>query len=151
MKEKFYAVRGKKLEDKIERVIQRFFKGKAFVHKGFFTQEKHEQDLLFICDGLALIVEAKASKRDEPWREPDLAYPLIVYNFEETIQKVMIKHQSEIKELMVKCFKIYKDQELKNHVIDIRTKKLCKRLFNNCNIGTFWTNSNRLVRIVRGL
>jgi hypothetical protein len=87
LKEPFYKVRGKKLEDKIEEIFQRFFKNKAFTYKGYFTQDGHEQDLLFLCDGLALIVEAKASKRDEPRREPDKAYPLILSNFEETIQK----------------------------------------------------------------
>jgi hypothetical protein len=129
LKEKFYAVRGKKLEDKIERVIQRFFKGKAFVHKGFFTQEKHEQDLLFIYEGLALIVEAKASKRDEPRREPDKAYPLIVSNFEETIQKGYDQaYRVKSKYINGEVLKIYKDQELKNHVIDIRTKN-CANAF----------------------
>lgn len=129
LKEKFYAVRGKKLEDKIEKVFQRFFKGKAFVHKGFYTQDKHEQDLLFICDGLALIVEAKASKRDEPRREPDKAYPLIVINFEETIQKGYDQaYRVKSKFINGEVLKIYKDQEFKNHVIDIRTKN-CANAF----------------------
>ena len=127
LKEKFYAVRGKKLEEKIEKVFQRFFKNKAFVYKGFFTQDKHEQDLLFLHSGLALIVEAKASKRDEPRREPDMAYPLIVSNFEETIQKGYDQaYRVKSKFLNRETLRIFKDEALKNHVIDIRTKNYHK-------------------------
>ena len=127
LKEKFYAARGKKLEEKIEKVIQRFFKNKAFVYKGFFTQDKHEQDLLFLHSGLALIVEAKASKRDEPRREPDMAYPLIVSNFEETIQKGYDQaYRVKSKFINRETLKIFKDEALKNHVIDIRTKNYHK-------------------------
>ncbi|MDH6310180.1 hypothetical protein M2451_003072 [Dysgonomonas sp. PFB1-18] len=125
--EKFYAVRGKKLEEKIERVFQRFFKNKSFVHKSFYTQDKHEQDLLFIYEGLALIVEAKASKRDEPRRDPDKAYPLILSNFEETIQKGYDQtYRVKSKFIDNEVLNIYSDQELKNHVIDIRTKNYPK-------------------------
>jgi len=127
LKEKFYALRGKKLEEKIENVFQRFFKNKAFVYKGFFTQDKHEQDLLFLHEGLALIVEAKASKRDEPRREPDKAYPLIVSNFEETIQKGYDQaYRVKSKFINKKTLKIYKDQNLQQHIIDIRTKNYHK-------------------------
>lgn len=111
LKEKFYAIRGEILENKIERIFQIFFNGKAIVYRGYYTQDKHEQDLLFLIDGLALIVEAKASKRDEPRREPDKAYPLILSNFEETIQKgydqaYRVKSKFINKDML--C--IYKDQ-----------------------------------------
>ncbi|MEA5405302.1 hypothetical protein VB776_20360 [Arcicella sp. DC2W] len=122
-REKFYAVRGKKLEIKIENVFQRFFKGKAFIYKSFFTQDGHEQDLLFLIDGMALIVEAKASKRDEPRREPDKAYPLIQSNFEETIQKGYDQaYRVKSKFISKEALNIYSDEKLKKHVIDIRTK-----------------------------
>jgi hypothetical protein len=122
-REKFYAVRGKKLEIKIENVFQRFFKGKAFVYKSFFTQDGHEQDLLFLIDGMAIIVEAKASKRDEPRREPDKAYPLILVNFEETIQKGYDQaYRVKSKFISKESLKIFSDEKLKKHVIDIRTK-----------------------------
>ncbi len=122
-REKFYSVRGKKLETKIENVFQRFFKGKAFVYKSFFTQDGHEQDLLFLIDGMALIVEAKASKRDEPRREPDKAYPLILSNFEETIQKGYDQaYRVKSKFISKEPLNIYSDVQLKKHVIDIRTK-----------------------------
>lgn len=122
-REKFYSVRGKKLETKIETVLQRFLKDKAFVYKGFFTQDGHEQDLLFLIDGMALIVEAKASKRDEPRREPDKAYPLILSNFEETIQKGYDQaYRIKSKFISKEPLRIYRDEQLKKHVIDIRTK-----------------------------
>jgi hypothetical protein len=122
-RERFYSLRGKKLEDKIEAIFQRFFKGRAFVYRSFFTQDGHEQDLLFLIDGMALIVEAKASKRDEPRREPDKAYPLILSNFEETIQKGYDQaYRIKSKFLSKQPLKIYSDEQLKKHVIDIRTK-----------------------------
>lgn len=123
LKEPFYALRGKKLETKIERVIQRFFKNKAFVYKSYFTQDKHEQDLLFLYEGLALIIEAKASKRDEPRRDPDKAYPLILSNFAETIQKGYDQaYRVKSKFINNETLKIYHDEQLKKHIIDIRTK-----------------------------
>nr|WP_321485562.1 hypothetical protein [uncultured Draconibacterium sp.] len=123
LREKIYAVRGKKMEEKIVKVFQRFFKSKAFVYNGFYTQDAHEQDLLFLYKGLALIVEAKASKRDEPRREPDKAYPLILSNFDETIQKGYDQtYRVKSKFIDKKVLKIYKDQGLKKHLIDIRTK-----------------------------
>jgi hypothetical protein len=122
-REKFYSVRGKKLEIKIETVFQRFLKGKAFVYKSFFTQDGHEQDLLFLINGMALIVEAKASKRDEPRREPDKAYPLILSNFEETIQKGYDQaYRVKSKFISKEPLMIYRDEKLKKSVVDIRTK-----------------------------
>ena len=127
LRERFYAVRGKKLEDKIEKIFQRFFKKKAFVYRSYFTQDKHEQDLLFLYEGLALIVEAKASKRDEPRREPDMAFPLIASNFEETIQKGYDQaYRVKSKFINHETLKIFKDETMKNHVIDIRTKNYHK-------------------------
>lgn len=121
--EKLYRVRGKALENKIERVFQKFFKNKAYVYKEYFTQDGKGQDLLFLKDGLALIVEAKASKRDEPYRDPIQAYPKILSNFKETISKGY-DQTFRVKEkfLDYETLKLYKDQDLKKHIIDIRTK-----------------------------
>jgi len=124
LNEKFYANRGKKLETKIEKIFKRFFRDKAFVHKSYYTQEKHEQDLLFLYKGMALIVEAKASKRDEPRREPEKAYPLILSNFEEVIQKGYDQaYRVKSKFIDNEILHIYTDQKLKKHVIDVRTRK----------------------------
>ena len=123
LKERFYANRGSSLEDKIEKIFKAFFNNKCFVHKGYYTQDKHEQDLLIITDGLALIVEAKASKRDEPRRDPDKAYPLILTNFNETIQKGYDQaYRVKSKFIDRTPLNIYKDQMLKHHIVDIKTK-----------------------------
>lgn len=124
LKEKFYAVRGDKLEEKIVKVFQVFFKNKAIVYKGFYTQKGHEQDVLILINGTAFIIEAKSSKRKEPRRDPDKAYELILSNFAETIQKgydqaYRVKDYFLDREVM----KIYSDQGLTNHIVDINTKK----------------------------
>jgi hypothetical protein len=120
---KFYKVRGKKLEDKIEEIFQGFFKGKAHVYKGYFMHEGHEQDLLFLIDGLALIVEAKSSKRDEPLRDPVKAYPLILQNFKKTIQEGYDQaYRVKSKFIRQEVLKIYDDDEKKRHLFDIKTK-----------------------------
>lgn len=124
LSEKFYKNRGICLENKIEEVFQTYFDGKAQVFKGFYTQEKHEQDLLILIGGLALIVEAKASKRDEPLRNPDKAYPMIVSNFEETIQKGY-DQAFRVKEKFIdsEVLQIYRDQGLNKHVTNVNTRK----------------------------
>ncbi len=125
--EKFYAVRADKLEDKVQRVFERFFRNKAFVYRGYYTQEKHEQDLLFLYEGLALIVEVKASKRDEPRREPEKAYPLILSNFEETIQKGYDQaYRVKSKFIQGENLQVYKENSLDSHIIDINTKHYYK-------------------------
>ncbi|RIJ41835.1 hypothetical protein [Pontibacter oryzae] len=123
LKERLLAIRGKKFEDKIVEVFQSFFNNEATVYKGFYTQDGHEQDLLFLIKGLALIVEAKSSKRKEPKRNPDTAYPFIEANFNETIQKGY-DQAFRIKEKFIdrETIKIYSDQKLKNHVIDLKPK-----------------------------
>lgn len=125
LKDKFYAVRGDKLENKIERVFQKFFKNKATVYKGFYTTKAHEQDLLIIYNGTALIIEAKASKRKEPRRDPDKAYELILNNFDETIQKGY-DQAYRVKEFFInqQPLKIYSDQGLTKQIAEINTKKI---------------------------
>lgn len=124
LKDKFYAVRGDKLEDKIERVFQKFFNNKATVYRAYYTIDGHEQDLLFLIDGFALIVEANASKRKEPRRDPDKAYPLILSNFDEVIQKGYDQaYRVKDKFLAKGILKLYKDQQLTKHMADINTKK----------------------------
>jgi hypothetical protein len=123
LKEPFLLNRGIKVEDKIESLFRNFLGPKCFVHRSFYTQNKHEQDLLFIADGAALIVEAKASKRDEPRRDPERAYPLIVSNLNETIQKGYDQaYRVKSKFIEKTPIKIFRDAQLKKHVIDIRTK-----------------------------
>ena len=121
--EKFYKVRGQKLEDKTERVFKRFFRKKRTVYKGYYTLIGREQDLLILVENLALIIEAKASKRDEPRRDPDKAYPLILTNFNETIQKGYDQADRVKKQFLErKPLKLYQDKNLSNCIADINTK-----------------------------
>jgi hypothetical protein len=123
-KEKILAIRGKKFEEKVIEVFQLFFNNKATIYKGFYTQDGHEQDILILYKGLALIVEAKSSKRKEPKRNPDIAYPYILANFKETIQKGY-DQAFRIKEKFIdkETIKIYSDQKLKNYLLDIKPKR----------------------------
>lgn len=125
LKDKFYAVRGDKLEEKIEHVFQKYYNNKATVYKSYYTTDGNEQDLLFLIDGgVALIVEAKASKRKEPRRDPDKAYPLILSNFDEVIQKGYDQaYRVKSKFLNREVLKLYSDQQLTKHIADINTKK----------------------------
>ena len=123
LREKFYKNRGQKLEDKIEDIFKSFLGKGTFFYKGFYTEKKHEQDLLIIQKGLALIIEAKASKRDEPLRDPDKAYPFLLSNFDETIQKGY-DQAYRVKETFIEGtpLKIFSDQKLRRKVNQIRTK-----------------------------
>lgn len=151
---KFYKNRGSKLEGKVEQVFQNFFDNKASVFKGYSTQDKHEQDLLFSISGLALIVEVKASKRDEPKRDPELAYPIILDNFKETIQKgydqaFRVKEKFLNKEIL----KIYRDQKLQKHLLDIKTKSYHSSfsiIVTLERFGHIQTNLNELLDIWEG-
>ena len=123
LKERFYETRGKKLEDKIEKLFINFYDEKCFIYKEYFTQDNKGQDLLIISKGLALIIEAKSSKRDEPRRDPVMAYPLILSNFEETIQKGYDQtYRVKSKFINKQVLNIYKDQDFKNNIINIKTK-----------------------------
>ena len=89
-------------------------------------EDKHEQDLMFVSSGLALIVEAKASKRHEPKRDPDKAYATIVNNFEEVIQKGYDQcYRIKSKFISKETINIFSDAKLTRHVIDIRVVVLC--------------------------
>lgn len=123
LKERFYKHRGKKLESKIESVFRRFFKDKAHLYNSYYSTDKKEQDLLFLIDGMALIVEAKASKRDEPMRNPEMAFPQIERNFEETIQKGYDQaYRVKSKFIKKRTLKLYSDEKLRNPLFDVRTK-----------------------------
>ena len=81
---------------------------------------------MFVSSGLALIVEAKASKRHEPKRDPDKAYATIVNNFEEVIQKGYDQcYRIKSKFISKETINIFSDAKLTRHVIDIRVVVLC--------------------------
>ncbi|MGK0363952.1 MAG: hypothetical protein ACI85O_001006 [Saprospiraceae bacterium] len=122
-KEKFYKKRGDELENKIINLFDKFFSGKARIYKSYYTDIGNEQDVLVLIGNLALIIEAKASKRDEPRRDPNRAYPILKHNFEEVIQKGynqayrVEKLFSEEKE-----FNIYREKDKKDVLETIETK-----------------------------
>lgn len=123
--EKFYAVRGSELENKIEKIFNKFFNNKCTIYKSYYTTDGHEQDLLVIYDNLALIIEAKASKRKEPRRDPDKAYPLIISNFEEVIQKGYDQaYRVKSKFIENKPFNLYSDQKITKLITTIYPKKI---------------------------
>jgi hypothetical protein len=121
--DRFYKNRGIRLEQKIEHVFNRFFKNKAASYRGYYTQDGKGQDLLFIHQHIALIIEAKSSKKDEPRREPDKAYPLILINFDEVIQKGYDQaYRVKTKFLDREPIEIYKDQACTELIRIINTR-----------------------------
>lgn len=124
LREKFYSIRGDKLELKVAEIFKRFFGKEAIVYHGYYTQDKHEQDLLIIFRKFAFIVEVKASKRNEPRREPKKAYPLILSNFNETIQKGYDQaYRVKGKFIAREIIEIYSDEKLSNKIAEINTKR----------------------------
>jgi len=122
--DRFYKIRGQKLEDKIVSVFKKTLGKSAIIYEGFYTDDGNEQDILILYKGLALIIEAKASKRDEPRRDPDKAYPLIVSNFNETIQKGYDQgYRVKKRFLSNEVLNIYSDIKLNNKIASINTKK----------------------------
>lgn len=124
-KDKFYLIRGNKLEDKIVQVFQKFFDDKAVVYKGYYTVKGSEQDILVMFNKTAFIIEAKASKFKEPRRDPDKAYQLILDNFEEVIQKGY-DQAYRVKEFFIDKtpIELYSDEKLLNLITVIDTKRI---------------------------
>jgi len=123
-KERFYKKRGDELENKIIEIFRHFFKDKAQIFKSYYTDEGHEQDILVLFDNVALIIEAKASKRDEPRRDPNRAYPILKSNFDEVIQKGYDQTYRVKKYFLGNNeLNIYRDLEKKHKIISINTKK----------------------------
>lgn len=82
--ERFYKNRDKSAEKKVEEIFNDFLSGceyKIFVN--IFEDEKsqNEHDLLIIIENDLLIIETKASKRKEPFRDPDKAFTRIIRDF----------------------------------------------------------------------
>ncbi|MBD0833360.1 hypothetical protein [Aestuariibaculum sediminum] len=121
--EAFYKHRGNELENKIVNLFKSLFGEEAFVYQSYYTEVGNEQDILILYKGMALIIEAKASKRREPRSDPDKAYGLIRTNFDKVIQKGY-DQAFRVKEKFLKGekFYIYEDLALKNQIIQINTK-----------------------------
>lgn len=82
-KEKFYKNRDKKSEEKTLEIFQGVFKDSANYYTSVFENNKsqNEHDLLIECGDTVFIVEVKASKVKEPFRDPDKAYKRIKRDF----------------------------------------------------------------------
>lgn len=79
--------RDKELEKKVKEIFTAFFKKDAFFYENYSVLDNHEQDLLILHKGVALIVEIKASKIREPFRDINKAVTKIKDDFKASIQK----------------------------------------------------------------
>lgn len=82
-REKYYKNRDAQAEDKALKIFKRLFKEKATYYTSVFENDKsqNEHDLLIKQDNTIFIVEVKASKVKEPFRDPDKAYKRIKRDF----------------------------------------------------------------------
>jgi hypothetical protein len=79
----FYKNRDNKTEEKTEEVFRNFFGESAKYYTSVFENDKsqNEHDLVIEYDNNLLIVEVKASKVKEPFRNPDKAFQRIKRDF----------------------------------------------------------------------
>ena len=121
--EKFYKHRGIELENKIVKLFKTVLGNDIKVYESYYTELGNEQDVLILYKGLALIIEAKASKRREPRSDPDKAYDLIKKNFDKVIQKGYDQaYRVKKRFLNGDVIKIYNDQALTNEIGQVKTK-----------------------------
>jgi len=82
-KARFYKNRDNKSEEKTLEIFKKLFKDLATYYTSVFENDKsqNEHDLLINYEETVLIVEVKASKVKEPFRDPDKAYKRIKRDF----------------------------------------------------------------------
>lgn len=79
--------REKNLEHKVTDIFKYFFpKQEAFFYENYFIEKNYEQDLLIIFKGTVIIVETKAAKLREPFRDVDKAIIRLKDDFKDSIQ-----------------------------------------------------------------
>ncbi|ATC37790.1 hypothetical protein HZQ75_05860 [Elizabethkingia anophelis] len=79
--------REKNLEHKVSEIFKDFFpKKEAFFYENYIVDGNCEQDLLMIYKGHVLIIEIKASKLREPFRDVDKAIRRLKEDFKNSIQ-----------------------------------------------------------------
>lgn len=79
--------REKNLERKVTDIFRNFFPQKqSFFYENYFVENNAEQDLLILFKGTALIIETKASKLREPFRDIQKAVVRLKADFKEAIQ-----------------------------------------------------------------
>lgn len=86
-KDKLLKHRERNLERKVAEVFKDFFPSRdTFFYENYFIENNFEQDLLIIHRGTAIIVETKASKLREPFRDVDKAIKRLKDDFKDSIQ-----------------------------------------------------------------
>lgn len=86
-KDKIRKHREKELERKVAGIFRSVFNdSSSFLYENYFVVEGHEQDLLVLTKGTAIIVETKASKLREPFRDMQRAIVRLKDDFEDSVQ-----------------------------------------------------------------
>lgn len=79
--------REKNLEHKVTDIFKYFFPQKeTFFYENYFIEKNYEQDLLIIFKGTAIIIETKASKLRQPFRDTEKAITRLKDDFKHSIQ-----------------------------------------------------------------
>lgn len=123
--EPFYKHRGVELENKIVDLFQSILGKEAQIFQSYYTDIGKEQDILVLYKTMALIIEAKASKRREPRSDPDKAYGLIRSNFDKVIQKGYDQtYRVKKRFLNSETITLFSDLALTDEIAKINTKKI---------------------------
>jgi len=87
--EKMQKHRGKVLEDRCYEIFKDFLRNekKTHIYQNYYLENHIEQDILVVSNGTAFIIEAKAAKFREPFRDMDKAFNRIKDDFKGNIQK----------------------------------------------------------------
>jgi len=79
--------RERSLESKVKNIFRNFFpKSESYFYENYYIQNNFEQDLLILNKGTALIIETKASKLREPFRNIEKAIVRLKEDFKDSIQ-----------------------------------------------------------------
>lgn len=86
--DKIRKQRDRALEKKVEDVFRKFFKADKSLsyYTNYHVEKNTEQDLLILNDKVALIIEVKASKLREPFRNASKGFKRLKDDFDESIQ-----------------------------------------------------------------
>jgi hypothetical protein len=87
LKDKVRRHREKQLERKVTDIFKSVYNdSSSFFYENYFVTKDHEQDLLILTKGTAIIVETKASKLREPFREIQRAVVRLKDDFKDAVQ-----------------------------------------------------------------
>lgn len=87
LKDKIRRHREKELERKVAAIFRSVFNdSSSFFYENYYVVDGHEQDLLILTKGTAIVVETKASKLREPFRDMQKAVVRLKDDFKEAIQ-----------------------------------------------------------------